>query len=378
MARDDITTRLKEKATALGFGLCGVCDAVAAPGARRLDDWLAAGFAGQMQYIPDRRDAYAHPEHVLEGVRSLVMLGMHYRTEQPQAAQPGQGLVSRYAWGERDYHDVIRARLHDLSDYLRELVPSATTRGVVDTAPLLEREFAQLAGLGWAGKNTLLISPQSGSYFFLAAVLTDVQLQADAAHETDHCGSCTACLDACPTDAFPQPYVLDASKCISYLTIELQDSIPRELRTGMGDWLFGCDVCQDVCPWNRHSPQSQQAEFQPAEQMNPVELAELFHLDDQQFRKRFRRTPLWRSHRRGLLRNAAIVLGNQGNGSAVEALQVGLADSEPLVRGACAWALGEIGGQRCLAALQSALDSEQDVQVTEELHQASDRAERGT
>ncbi len=231
MSPEELSKRLKLRAVELGFQLCGICPAVAPPGANKLDEWFAAGYAGQMHYLADRREAYDHPRHILDGVQSVVMLAMHYRTEQPTKPTRGEGRVSRYAWGAADYHDVIRDRLHQLADYLRELAPAAQARGVVDTAPLLEREFAQLAGLGWIGKNTLLLSKHAGSYFFLAALLTDEPLQYDESFAADHCGTCTACLDACPTDAFPQPYVLDASRCISYLTIELQEAIPDRPRS---------------------------------------------------------------------------------------------------------------------------------------------------
>lgn len=368
-----LTTEIKKRAQALGFALTGICPAVTPVGASRLDEWLAAGYAGQMQYIGDRREAYDHPRHVLDGARSVVMLGMHYRSMEPAPVEVGQGRVSRYAWGTTDYHHVIRDRLHQLADFLRELLPNAQTRGVVDTAPLLEREFGQLAGLGWIGKNTILISPQSGSYFFLAALLTDAELQYDDAHRTDHCGTCTTCLEACPTEAFPQPYVLDGSRCISYLTIELQDHIPTPLRPGMGDWLFGCDICQEVCPWNRHAPQTEEAEFEPLSSMNPVDLAALFNLDDEQFRERFRRTPLWRSHRRGLLRNAAIVLGNQQAEESIEGLAHGLADPEPMVRGASAWALGEIANAQSSSLLQHRQTTESDSNVLAEIAAALDK-----
>ncbi len=223
----------------------------------------------------------------------------------------------------------------------------------MDTAPLLEREFAQLAGLGWIGKNTLLLNKQLGSWFFLAALLTDQELDYDEPHVADHCGTCRACLDACPTGAFVEPYVLDARRCISYLTIELRGPIPDNLRSGVGDWLFGCDICQDVCPWNHRAPASPEAAFAPLEDMNPVvELAALFALDDAAFRERFRHTPLWRAKRRGLLRNAAIVLGNRPHAAAIPALIRGLNDPEPLVRGASAWALHRYADLRAEAALE--------------------------
>ena len=347
----EITANLKAEARRLGWNLCGVCPAASPPGAARFAEWLAAGYAGQMHYLPDRAEAATDPKRVLDGARSIVMLAMNYRTADPQPPQPGQGRVSRYAWGG-DYHDLIRSRLMALADWLRKCVPAAKVRGVVDTAPLLEREFAQLAGLGWIGKNTLLLNKQIGSWFFLAALLTDIELEYDAPHESDHCGTCRACLDACPTGAFVDAYVLDARKCISYLTIELREAIPESLRAGMGDWLFGCDICQDVCPWNHRAPFSEEADFQPADGMNPIELAELFDLDESAFRARFRHSPLWRAKRRGLLRNAAVVLGNQRDPAALPSLERGLNDEEPLVREACAWAL-----EKLQAAASQSMDS---------------------
>jgi epoxyqueuosine reductase len=361
-----VTADLRRQAMALGFGLCGVCPAVTPSGVNRLHEWLAAGFAGEMSYLADRAAAYADPRQVLDGARSIVVLGLDYRTAAPKPTASGQGRVSRYAWGD-DYHDLIRTRLHSLADFLRAAVPGCTARGVVDTAPLLEREFAQLAGLGWIGKNTLLINKRRGSWFFLAALLTDLELEYDAPHEADHCGVCTACLDACPTQAFAAPGVLDARRCISYLTIELRSPIPVELRPGMGDWLFGCDVCQDVCPWNRHSPESSEPAFLPRAGQDPLELAALFELDEAAFRRRFRGTPLWRPKRRGLLRNAAIVLGNQRALAAIPALSLGLQDNEPLVRGAAAWALGQLDGSAADKCLRKAAALEQDADVQAEI-----------
>jgi epoxyqueuosine reductase len=360
-----ITAELRRRAAELGFSRGGICPAIASPGAARLDAWLAAGYAGEMRYLAERRQAYSHPRHVLDGARSVVMLTMNYRTAEPVLPRPGEGRVSRYAWGDADYHDVIRDRLNELAAFLQELAPAAHARGVVDTAPIMEREFAQLAGLGWIGKNTLLLNRDLGSWFFLAALVTDVELDYDQPHETDHCGTCRACLDACPTKAFPQPYVLNASRCISYLTIELRDQVPLELREGMGEWMFGCDVCQDVCPWNSRAPLSREAAFAPRGDSNPMELTALFNLDDAAFRERFQKTPLWRSKRRGLLRNAAIVLGNRPTPAAVPALIRGLSDAEPLVRGACAWALGRFATTDAREALEShrAIETNADVLV---------------
>jgi epoxyqueuosine reductase len=374
MSRSELTLELKQRASELGFSLCGICPAVPPAGAARLDNWLAAGYAGEMQYLAGRREAYGDPNRVLDGVRSIVMLAMNYRTAEPAVPLPGQGRVSRYAWGDADYHAVIRKRLDALTQLLVERAPNAAVRGVVDTAPLLEREFAEMAGLGWIGKNTLLLNRNEGSWFFLAALLTDVELDYDTAHESDHCGTCRACLDACPTQAFPQPYLLDASRCISYLTIELRGSIQPGLRAGMDDWVFGCDVCQDVCPWNSRAPVTPHAEFLPRAENNPINLIELFDLDDAAFRERFRDTPLWRPKRRGLLRNAAIALGNRPIQAAVPALIRGLNDQEAIVRGACAWALGSFTIGSARNALEVRLQVETDAPVRREIETSLDAA----
>jgi epoxyqueuosine reductase len=372
----DFTGALKDEARRLGFDLAGVCPAVTPAGLSRFHDWLSAGYGGEMRYLSDRQDAYAHPEHVLAGVRSLVMLAMNYRTAAPAAARPGQGRVSRYAWGA-DYHDVLHDRLRQLSAFVKQNIPTARVRGVVDTAPLMEREFAQLAGLGWIGKNTLLLNRQLGSWFFLAALLTDVALEYDEPHETDHCGTCRACLDACPTEAIIEPYVLDARRCISYLTIELRGAIPVELRRGVSDWVFGCDICQDVCPWNHRPAEAKEASFQPAEDTNPLELAPLFDLNDEAFRHRFGDTPLWRPRRRGLLRNAAIAMGNRPTSAGLHPLRKGLHDQESLVRGAAAWALGQLREPAARLALEQRLPCETDPDVRGEIAAAIESHAKG-
>jgi len=322
-----------------GFDQVGICPAVTPAGIHQLHEWVERGYGGGMHYIEDRLEAYHHPRSVLEGVKSLVVMTMNYRTRDPRDPGTGQGRVSRYAWGSRDYHDVIHERLKRIANAVQSAAPAAGVRGVVDTAPLMEREFARLAGLGWTGKNTLLLSPQAGSWFFLAVILTDLELVYDEPFEVDHCGSCTACLDACPTSAFPQPYVLDARRCISYLTIEHRGAIAPSLRTEMHDWVFGCDVCQAVCPWNRFFRPSTEPDFEPLPAHDPMELRELFFLSDEDFRVRFRHTPLWRPRRAGMLRNAAIALGNQGDRQSLDALERGLLDEDPVLRDTCAWAI---------------------------------------
>lgn len=361
-----LSRRIKSAAAETGFELCGIAPAVSpTAGLARLDDWLARGFAGEMAYIPRRREAYDHPESVQRGVRSLIVCAMNYRGDDPAPCSAGQARIARYAWSGEDYHDFLKMRLQQLANRLHDLVPGSRTRVAVDTAPLLERDFGRLAGLGWFGKNTLLIHKRLGSRLLLGAVLTDVVLEFDQPHESSHCGTCTRCLVACPTDAFPEPGVLDARKCISYLTIELRGSIPAELRAGIGDWLFGCDVCQDVCPWNHKPPRTSAREFQPRADLNPADAVEILNLTEAEFHSRFDGSPLERPGFEGLRRNAAVVLGNTGGEAAIPVLLRHLNDASALVRAAVAWALGNLGGVAAQQALQDRLSAETDVPVRE-------------
>lgn len=362
------TQAIRRQALSLGFDAVGICDATP-PATEKFKQWLERGYAGQMDYLASRWDAYNDVNLVLDGARSIVMLTLPYHTQPAREPRAGEGRISRYAWGQTDYHDLIHSKLKQLRQWVLAERPHAQVRGVVDTAPVLERDLAIRAGLGWAGKNTLLLR-RDGSWFFLAALLVDFELDHDSPFASDHCGTCTACLDACPTDAFPQPYVLDASRCISYLTIEHRDMVPVELREGIGSWLFGCDVCQDVCPWNHKQVPQGSTEFEPQEGNNPADAVEWFRLDEQQWRTRFRKTPLWRAKRRGLLRNAAIVLGNQPPGIATELLCRHLPDDDPIVRGSVAWALRRDHSPRARRALAEQLRREVDEAVIIELQRA--------
>lgn len=347
-----LAAALKAEARRIGFDLVGIAPAVAPAGVSHLHDWLAAGHAGAMDYIDRRREAYADPGRVLRDVRSIVMVAINYRTDDPQPLPPGAGRVSRYAWSDADYHDVLKERLRSLADFLHERAPGCRTRGVVDSAPLLERDFARLSGLGWFGKNTMLLNKRLGSWFFLSGLLTDVELPPDAPHATSHCGTCTRCLDACPTDAFVEPYVLDARRCISYLTIELRDRpIPEDLRPGLGEWAFGCDVCQDVCPWNGKAPVSTEPAFARVEGRDRLRLEDLVPMDDGEFTARYGDTPLSRPGRESLLRNACLAAANTGGASELSWLRAAQGDSSPLVRETARWAeahlqqrLGEAAG----------------------------------
>jgi epoxyqueuosine reductase len=337
-----LAIQIRNQARALGFELAGIAPATEADGFVHLTDWLEQGFAGEMDYMSRHADARRHPASMLPNVKSVVMVGINYKqpavSRQPSA---NAGQVSCYA-AASDYHDVLRGKLKSLLAWIQVQVPDTRGRAVIDTAPLLERDFARRAGLGWFGKNTMLIDKKLGSYFFLGALLLDLELTPDVPFETSHCGTCTRCLEACPTDAFVGPYQLDARRCISYLTIELRGSIPEDLRPKMGDWIFGCDVCQEVCPWNRKSPIGHEPAFATQITGTRVDLEELLKLNEDEFRRRFRHTPLWRSGRAGLLRNAAIALGNLGDEDALPALERALEDTSHLVREAAAWAIAKI------------------------------------
>jgi len=381
--RPAVAEAIKSEATRIGFELVGIAPAGPPDSLEHFNEWLRCNYDGEMGYLKRRRDAYDDPGQVLDGTVSLVMLGMIYRsrTEPPLGSLPGEGLdrvrpqvpatVSRYATGTHDYHAVLRDRLRTLGDFVHDRLPGCRTRGIVDTAPLLERDFARRAGLGWFGKNTMLLNRQQGSWFFLAALLVDRELEPDPAHDTNHCGTCTLCLEACPTDAFPEPYVLDARRCISYLTIETRDApVPRDLRSGIGDWLFGCDICQDVCPWNRDAPASGEPAFEPRPDLLPADAVELLSLDEATFSERFEPTPLERPGRVGLVRNAAIVTGNAGDPVAVPPLVNLLDDDSDTLRGTAAWALGRIGTSEAVSALRARRAVENNGAVIEELDAA--------
>lgn len=316
--------RLKAAAYGLGFDLCGIAAFGPADTAAQFDAWLAAGYHGEMAYLARRRE--------VTGVTHAIVVALDYGGKEPD------GPVARYARG-RDYHDVMLERLAELHEWLEaEVGRPVSGKAYVDTGPILERDLARRAGLGWFGKNTMLIHPRLGSFFFLGAILVDLELTADAPFESEHCGTCTRCLDACPTQALVAPGVMDARRCISYLTIELKGAIPETLRSGLGDHVYGCDVCQDVCPWNvRFARALDEPALAPRAEIDAVEM---LALDDAGFRERYRGTAITRAKRRGLARNAAVVLGNRGDASALPMLERAASeDPDPVVREHAAWAI---------------------------------------
>jgi epoxyqueuosine reductase len=351
----ELTRQLKAEALRLGFDAVGITPAVAPPGYDRFLNWLEAGAAAGMDYLSRQAAARAHPDALLEGVRSVVMVSIVYGDKTAEDAAPTQGKIARYARGG-DYHRVLWDRLESLLAWLQASCPGVRGRAVTDTAPLLERDFAVLAGLGWIGKNTMLIDRRLGSFTFLGALLVDCELQPDEPHQANHCGTCTRCLDACPTDAFTQPYRLDARRCISYWTIEHRGIIPDEPAEALGGWVFGCDICQDVCPWNRKAPDGRVPEFSARAEWTDPDLIDWLRRSPEAWRRALKNSALARAKRAGLVRNAALVLGSRRVADAVDALAERLldGDEDPVVRAAAVWALERIGTEAARAALRLA------------------------
>jgi epoxyqueuosine reductase len=319
-----------ERAKALGFDLCGVARADKFPELQKFEEWLRRGYAGEMKYLEDPRRS--EPSLVLQGLRSVIVCALNYNTDHPystkaaaattKAEGPPRGWASRYAWGD-DYHHVMWEKLNNLSEAMKERFTEAfEARAYADTGPVDERVFAKYAGLGWLGKNTLLLNKTHGSWLFLGVILTTLDLAssvvATEGPPPDLCGTCRRCLDACPTGALVEPYVMDARRCISYLTIELRGSIPEEFRERVGWQVYGCDICQDVCPYNRKAPITSQPEFQPRGENTEKTLVEpnlewLLEMEEEEFRQVFRKSAMKRAKWAGLLRNACIALGNAGD-----------------------------------------------------------------
>lgn len=361
--------RIRSRAYELGFSQVGFTPAGPIGDGEHLDGWLAAGMHGDMRWMENHRELRTDSSQLHPGARTVVALAAPYS---PPPASMRRG-VSAYAWGD-DYHEVLRARMRSLAAFIAaECGADVNPRPAVDSAPLLERRVAVEAGIGWLGKSAMVLRQGTGSYFFLAELLVDCEIAEETVVQPDRCGRCTRCIDLCPTGAIVAPYRVDARRCISYLTIELRGPIPRELRPLMGEHLFGCDVCQQVCPWNRFATAPPSDIFQPRERTRTVSPLELLAMSQEEFSTTFRRSPVKRTKRRGLARNAAVALGNRGDTDDVPALVAALdSHDEALVRGHAAWALGAIGGKSAAEALHAAASREADEYVLEELRFAMD------
>jgi epoxyqueuosine reductase len=335
----DLKLQLVERALALGFSSCRIAAATQPQHGSEFRKWLRDGLAGEMEWMTRGEEKRCHPDQVLPGVRSVIVVTMNYwQGERPTPSSgPAMGRIARYAWGD-DYHNVILSRLKELDTFLAE--HGGRQKCYVDTGPVLERDHAAEAGSGWHGKSTMLIDPVLGTWFFLAEVLTTLEFAPDLPQKP-RCGTCERCITACPTGAITEPHRLDARRCISYLTIELKGSIPLELRPLIGDRIFGCDDCLDACPWNRFAAVSRQASFAPGPGIG-MSLRDYLALTDEQFRALFRHSPIFRVKRRGFLRNVCVAIGNAGNLLDLPALERAKRDPEPLIAEHADWAISRL------------------------------------
>ncbi len=368
-----LTQQIQERAHELGFELVGITPAQESQTIQRYKHWIAKRYAGEMGYLERHLPLKEDPRTLLQEAKSIISLAMNYYTIDPPEAltkDPGRGQISRYAWGD-DYHDVIRERLLNLVEFIKSTGETELkSRVFVDSGPILEREYAQKAKLGWIGKNTNLINWRTGSWYFLAEVLVSINLDYDLPPLIGSCGSCTKCIEACPTDAIIEPNLLDSRLCISYLTIELKNSIPKELRPKMGNLVFGCDICQEVCPWNSKAMPTAEPAFRPRNGNLAPELLSLIGMTQTEFSKKFKGSPIKRAKRRGFLRNVIVAIGNWKSRAAIPALRNALSDDEPLIRGHAAWALGQIGGEDAKQVLNTRLETENDNDVITEIEDA--------
>ena len=341
---------IRQRAVELGFDDCRFTTADAPASAARFQDWLEQKHHGEMAWLERNAEKRVDPQKVLAGARSVITLAASYEFPTPNSElrTPNSGVVARYARYD-DYHDIVGERLKALTDFIDSVADGkARSLWYVDTGPLLERDLAQRAGLGFVGKHTNLISRRLGNWIFLAEIITTLELEPDAP-ETNHCGSCTRCLTACPTNAITAPFQLDARRCISYLTIELKGSIPVELRPAFGDRIYGCDDCLAACPWNRFAREGSLMKPHVKKDLAAPDLIELLRLNDAGFKSRFAHSPILRTKRRGLLRNVCVALGNIGDASALPALEKASQDTEPLIAEHARWAMEQIRGRKMVA-----------------------------
>jgi len=298
--------RIKQKAAEIGLSKVGIVPAEPLVNeGTRLNDWLDRGFHGKMAWLEREPDKRTDPRLLFPEAKSVIVVALNYFTKHKHEKNADEGKISRYAWGD-DYHDIVREKLTELLDWIKSENPTATGKICVDTAPMMDKAWAVRAGLGWLGKHTNLITTDLGSWVFIGEILLNLELDYDTALVDDHCGTCTACLDACPTGAIVEPYVVDSQKCISYATIELRDdTLPTEIATNLDGWFYGCDICQDVCPWNRFETQTAETRFEPRDGQTSIVLDEVLSLTPETYAERFRRTAIKRAKLAGLKRNAA-------------------------------------------------------------------------
>ncbi len=361
----ELSRRIRDEAGRLGFAGVGIARADSLPCDEKFTAWLAQGFNGEMHYLQRQAEKRRNPGLVLANAKSVLVAALNYYTDFSPATAPLKGRVSRYAWGG-EYHDAVKRRLDSLLAFIHSIEPSAHGRCYVDTGPVMEKVWGAQTALGWMGKHTNLISRNLGSWFFIGIILLDIDLGHDSS-EKDYCGRCRRCIEACPTGAIVAPYVLDARLCVSYLTIELRGPIPHRLRPLIGNRIFGCDDCQEVCPWNRFATATSHKAFNPRAEIAAPDLISLARITSWEFEQRFSNSPVKRATRDGLVRNVMVALGNSGIQEAVPVLEDALKDGSPLVRSHAAWALGRIGTRRAIEILEATRIRESDASVLEEI-----------
>lgn len=364
----ELTNSIKDRALSL-FDLVGVSPVGPFPENQFYKEWLAKGHAGDMSYMARNPEKRENLKSFMPASKSVISCGLNYNTDYPYSTESDdkrKGWIARYAWGD-DYHEEIQDRLNTLCQYIGSITPGEPQMRVyVDTGPVLERNYAKYAGIGWIGKNTCLINQEIGSWIFIGEIITSLELEYDSP-APERCGTCTKCIDECPTDAIKKPYELDSRLCISYLTIELRDKIPGELRDAVGSHVFGCDICQDVCPWNRRAETTADPAFQPRQGLYNPELSTLAAMDAEEFRALFKASPVKRAKRKGLLRNAVVAIGNSGESEFIPIAEDALKDEEPLVRAHAVWALYKIQGREALSTLLEHKKIEPDQSVIDEI-----------
>jgi epoxyqueuosine reductase len=360
-----LASAIREEARRLGFFKAGIARARPLPGSQRFDSWLQKAMHGEMGYLKRQAVKRKDPRLVLDGIRSLVVLAMNYHTGGPLTQNPLKGRISRYAWGD-DYHRVVKSRLSKLYEFIQRKEPQATGLFYVDTGPVMEKAWGAETSLGWLGKHSNLITREQGSWFFIGVILLNLELDYDA-REVDYCGTCTQCIAACPTGAIVEPYVVDARLCISYLTIELRGPIPRALRPMIGNRIFGCDDCQETCPWNRFASASGETGFLPRAENHMADLIPLSAITQEEFETRFQGSAVRRAKRDGFVRNVVVALGNSRGPEAVPALTRALGDRSALVRAHAAWAMGRIRHEQARKTLEAARAEETERDVLEEI-----------
>lgn len=366
----NLTKCIKEKALEIGFDLVGISPVDCFPENQFYKEWLARGFAGEMKYMEREPQKRENIKNLLPEAKSVISCGLNYNTDYPYSideTDKTKGWISRYAWGD-DYHEMVQNKLSNVLGFIKEITPEdLKARLYVDTGPVLDRVYGKYSGLGWFGKNTCLINQKIGSWIFIGEVITSLELDYDSP-VPDRCGTCTRCIDACPTGALLDPYVLDSRLCISYLTIELRETIPLQLRDKVGNNIYGCDICQDVCPWNRKAKVTHEHHFQPREGLYNPDLSSIItSLTEEDFRMMFKGSPIKRAKRKGLLRNVLIAMENSGERDFIPHIKKCLQDKDPLVRAHAVWAFWKLEGQDSYETLSKLLSVESDPMVREEI-----------